>query len=313
MTELPNNFSHAVMFHHFYDKEHPKGQGAISGEEFEQILDWLSNYYLINDAHVYLEKVLNNNLHKTDICLSFDDALLCQYDVALPILKKKAIKAFFFVYSSPFGGDPDYLEIFRYFRTVAFEDMDDFYNCFFSEFKQSGFASNPNIENTIPTDYLDDFSFYSFNDKLFRFLRDEVLKPNRYKKLMMEIMNKKEFNIKEVKNTLWLSNKHLKEIESDGHIIGLHSNSHPTKIDDLDIQAQKEEYKKNANHLKSILDQEIISMSHPCGNYDSNTLKILQDLGIKIGFRSNTSIKEIKSNLEIPREDHANILKIIQK
>lgn len=313
MTELPNNFSHAVMFHHFYDKEHPKGQGAISGEEFEQILDWLSNYYLINDAHVYLEKVLNNNLHKTDICLSFDDALLCQYDVALPILKKKAIKAFFFVYSSPFGGDPDYLEIFRYFRTVAFEDMDDFYNCFFSEFKQSGFASNPNFENTIPTDYLDDFSFYSFNDKLFRFLRDEVLKPNRYKKLMMEIMNKKEFNIKEVKNTLWLSNKHLKEIESDGHIIGLHSNSHPTKIDDLDIQAQKEEYKKNANHLKSILDQEIISMSHPCGNYDSNTLKILQDLGIKIGFRSNTSIKEIKSNLEIPREDHANILKIIQK
>ena len=78
----------------------------------------------------------------------------------------------------------------------------------------------------------------------------------------MEIMNKKEFNIKEVKNTLWLSNKHLKEIESDGHIIGLHSNSHPTKIDDLDIQAQKEEY-KNANHLKSILDQDIISMSHP--------------------------------------------------
>ena len=313
MTEFPNNFSHAVMFHHFYDEKHPKGQGAISGEEFEQILDWLSNYYLINDAHVYLKKVLNNNLHKTDICLSFDDALLCQYDVALPILKKKAIKAFFFVYSSPFGGDPDYLEIFRYFRTVAFEDMDDFYNCFFSEFKQSGYASNPNFENTIPNDYLNEFSFYSFNDKLFRFLRDEVLKPNNYKKLMIEIMNKKEFNMKEVKNILWLSNKHLREIESDGHIIGLHSNSHPTKIDDLDIQAQKEEYKKNANHLKSILDQDIISMSHPCGNYDSNTLKILQDLGIKIGFRSNTSIKEIKSNLEIPREDHANILKIIQK
>ena len=32
MTELPNNFSHAVMFHHFYDEKHLKGQGAISGE-----------------------------------------------------------------------------------------------------------------------------------------------------------------------------------------------------------------------------------------------------------------------------------------
>ena len=50
-------------------------------------------------------------------------------------------------------------------------------------------------------------------------------------------------------------------------------------------------------------------MSHPCGNYDSNTLKDSSRLGIKIGFRSNTSMQSIKSNLEIPREDHANILK----
>ena len=313
MIEYPHNFSHAVMFHHFHDKKHPKGQGAISGEEFEQILNWLDNHYLINDAHVYIEKVLNNDLHKSDICLSFDDALLCQYDIALPILKKKAIKAFFFVYSSPFGGDPDYLEIFRYFRTVAFEDVDDFYDCFFKEFKKSKYASSLNFKNIMPADYLDEFSFYSFNDKLFRYLRDEILKPNNYKKLMLDIMDIKEFNLKEVLNILWLSNEHLKEIENNGHIIGLHSNSHPMKINDLDILEQKEEYEKNVSHLRSILDQDIISMSHPCGNYDSNTLKILRDLGIKIGFRSNTSMQSIKSNLEIPREDHANILKIIQK
>ena len=35
MTELPNNFSHAVLFHHFYDEKHPKGQGLNSSEEFE--------------------------------------------------------------------------------------------------------------------------------------------------------------------------------------------------------------------------------------------------------------------------------------
>jgi len=313
MIEYPHNFSHAIMFHHFYDEKHPKGQGAINSEEFEQILDWLNNHYLINDAPEYLEKLLNNDLHETDICLSFDDALLCQYDIALPILNKKDIKAFFFVYSSPFGGDPDYLEIFRYFRTVVFEDMEDFYECFFKEFKKSKYVSGQNFKNIMPTEYLDEFSFYSFNDRLFRYLRDEVLKPKNYKKLMMEIMDKKEFNVNEVPDILWLSNEHLKEIENNGHIIGLHSNSHPMKINDLDVLEQKEEYKKNVTHLRSILNQDIISMSHPCGNYDSNTLKILQDLGIKIGFRSNTSIESIKSNLEIPREDHANILKLIQK
>lgn len=301
------------MFHHFYDEIHPKGQGAISSEEFEKILEWLSNNYLINDAHIYLEKVLKNELQKTDICLSFDDALLCQYDVALPILKKKNIKAFFFVYSSPFGGDPDFLEIFRYFRTVAFKNMEDFYDYFFSEFKKLKYFSSSNLKEIMPTDYLGEFSFYSFNDKLFRFLRDEILKPKNYQKLMMKIIKKKEFKVEEISNNLWLSNDHLQEIENNGHIIGLHSNSHPMKINDLDMLEQEEEYKKNVEHLRGILNQDIISMSHPCGNYDSNTLKILKDLGIKIGFRSNTSIEAIKSNLEIPREDHTNILKFIQQ
>jgi peptidoglycan/xylan/chitin deacetylase (PgdA/CDA1 family) len=129
----------------------------------------------------------------------------------------------------------------------------------------------------------------------------------------MKIIKKKEFKVEEISNNLWLSNDHLQEIENNGHIIGLHSNSHPMKINDLDMLEQEEEYKKNVEHLRGILNQDIISMSHPCGNYDSNTLKILKDLGIKIGFRSNTSIEAIKSNLEIPREDHTNILKFIQQ
>ena len=50
-------------------------------------------------------------------------------------------------------------------------------------------------------------------------------------------------------------------------------------------------------------------MSRPCGNYNNNSLKVLKKIGIKIGFRSNLIIKKIKSNLEVPREDHANLLK----
>ena len=76
---------------------------------------------------------------------------------------------------------------------------------------------------------------------------------------------------------------------------------------------QLEEYKENLFHLKEILGHSnITSMSHPCGEYNSDSLKILKKLGSKIGFRSNMSTKEIKSNLEIPREDHANILKLIK-
>ena len=50
-------------------------------------------------------------------------------------------------------------------------------------------------------------------------------------------------------------------------------------------------------------------MSHPCGDYNLDTLSLLKEMGIQIGFRSSMSVKEIKSPLEIPREDHANVFK----
>ena len=48
-------------------------------------------------------------------------------------------------------------------------------------------------------------------------------------------------------------------------------------------------------------------MSHPCGSYNINTIKILKKMKIDIGFRSDLkrqkSIKNYK--LEIPRMDHS--------
>ena len=61
---------------------------------------------------------------------------------------------------------------------------------------------------------------------------------------------------------------------------------------------------------------EIKYMSHPCGSYNNYTLKILEELGIELGFHQITTIEPEKnmkkinnSFLEIAREDHANIYK----
>ena len=51
-------------------------------------------------------------------------------------------------------------------------------------------------------------------------------------------------------------------------------------------------------------------MSHPCNSYNDNTLNILEQLGIKLGFRANLS-EGFSSNLEIPRIDHSEILKLL--
>ena len=60
-------------------------------------------------------------------------------------------------------------------------------------------------------------------------------------------------------------------------------------------------------------------MSHPCGDYNINTLKILKRMEIKIGFRQmmkkNNKFKNFKinqSNFEIAREDHSNLVRKFQ-
>ena len=161
-------------------------------------------------------------------------------------------------------------------------------------------------------DYLGEFPFYTAEDRWFRYLRDQMLGPDLYEKSMIELMQEFKYDQLEGMKELWMSEHQLGEIASAGHSLGLHSFSHPTQISKLDYASQKIEYEKNLVHLEKILGKdEITSMSHPCGDYNQDTLNILRDLKIKVGFRSNI-VNRKKSDLEIPREDHANIFKLMR-
>ena len=60
-------------------------------------------------------------------------------------------------------------------------------------------------------------------------------------------------------------------------------------------------------------------MSHPCGSYNNNTLSILKELGIQLGFKQIMTLEKEKgmkkinnSPLEIARQDHSKIYKKIK-
>jgi hypothetical protein len=172
------------MFHHFYDEQHPRGQGAISSEDLVALIRHVGRDRILL-AQEWLSRADARTLGDTDVCLTFDDALLSQYEVAIPVLEDMGLTAFWFVYSSVFQGKLEPLEIYRKFRTTSFETVDDFYEEFFK------------IANTVypdecrcklgdfrPDQYLAEFPFYTRNDRIFRFLRDDVLKPERYHRVM---------------------------------------------------------------------------------------------------------------------------------
>ena len=114
----------------------------------------------------------------------------------------------------------------------------------------------------------------------------------------------------------------LKQLDNLGHLVGLHSHSHPTLIEKLNYKDQKEEYKRNLSVISKILNKskkDIKYMSHPCGSYDKNTLEILKELQIELGFKQLMTIEHEKgmkkinnSSLEIARQDHSKIIKLIK-
>ena len=306
------------MFHHFHDDGiHTKGQGSISKDDFYKLIKFIGKKNIL-DADIFFEKFKENKLKENEVCLTFDDSIKCQIDVALPVLEDLKIKSFFFVYTSMFEGKPDNLEVFRYFRMNYFKDVDDFYINFYK-------TLNKDLNNFIKQnekiikDKKIKLPHYSIEDIKFRLVRDIFLTKNDYENIMFLMMDEKKFEPRKFYSNLFFSNEDLKNLNKLGHLIGLHSHNHPTLLEKLSYKEQKNEYEKCLSIISKILDiskNDIKYMSHPCGSYNDNTLRILEDLDIELGFKQimklEKGMKSINnSHFEIAREDHSNILRRI--
>ena len=313
-----NNFFHGIMFHHFHDDGiHTRGQGSIDKDDFYKMINFIGRNNIL-DADIFFEKLKNNKLKENEVCLTFDDALKCQIDIALPVLEELKIKGFFFVYTSIFEGKPDNLEVFRYFRMNYFNNIDKFYDAFYKILDKDlkkFFENNSDKIKITKTK----FPYYSINDIKFRLVRDFFLTKNQYEEKMFLMFKEKKFNHKEFYKKLFFQKNDLQTLDNLGHLIGLHSHNHPTLIEKLDYDEQKSEYEKCLSSISSVLDKrknEIKSMAHPCGSYNNDTLEILKELGIELGFKQIMTIELKKgmkkvnnSFLEIARQNHSEIYK----
>ena len=315
-----NNFFHGIMFHHFHDnKKHPRSQGSINKEEFNKIINFIGRKNIL-DAGIFFEKFKSNKLKEREVCITFDHGMKCQIDIAVPVLEDHKIKSFFFPHTSIFEEKLD-LEVFRYFRTNYFENINEFYKYFYETIDQNFSTFFKNHTKEI-NEMKKKFPFYSYEDIKFRLVRDKILTENSYKKIMTLMISEKKINQQELHNKINFKKDDLINVNNLGHLIGLHTHSHPTLLEKLSYEEQKKEYEKNLSIISNILDKaksEFRYMSHPSGSYNDDTLKILKELGVELGFKQIMSIETQKgmkkinnSSLEIAREDHINILKNIK-
>lgn len=299
-----------IMMHHFHGKNHPASNGSISDNDLDQMLTWLKKKFNILNIVEFYQKALKGKLAPNDTCLTFDDSLLCQYEIALPLIESHDLTALFNVYSSAFSGKPDPLEIHRYFRNISYKNFDDFFNDFIVMFKEefSSECTEAILRFSKEREIYDGYPFYTDNEKVFRFCRDKILGPFKYNLVMTNLINEKKFDISEVPTKVFMTLPQLVQLNQKGHALGLHSDTHPTQFHLLPQEEQVKEYTVNYDFLKNITDTGAKMMAHPCGQYSATTLEILNQMELRVGFRDNYT-PYTKSLLEIPREDHSNIMK----
>lgn len=312
-----NSFYHGVMFHHFHDnKKHIKSQGSINKSMLIKLINFIGRKNII-DADEFLKKFQRNKLKKNHVCLTFDDSLKCQFDIAKPVLDKFNIKAFFFVYTASLENELNYIEIFRYFRSKFYKSINIFYKDFFLYLEKK--YSKAKVDNFFKKNRYErikwkkKFKFYSNQDINFRLIRNKFFSDKDYSKIMLGLIKEKGLDVNKLKNKFNLNKKEILRLHKSGHLIGLHTHSHPFQLNKLNYSIQKREYQINKKILEKITRTKILSVAHPCGSYNKNTLKILNSLGVEIGFKQimtkESFMKKINnSKFEIAREDHSKIV-----
>jgi len=312
-----SKFAHGLMFHRFSNsKKNNYIPGSLIKKDLEDIIKYVGRNRILTPQK-WLNKLAKNKLNKNNLCITFDDGLKSQYKIALPVLNKYKIKAFWFIHTGIFSKIYDKNEIFTYLIFTKFKKFQIFFKKFlnYSKFDKSLFQSKR--FKSFFKKYSKQYKYYSKSEIQYRFIKDFVFLRKKFEIIMTKFFLNNKINIKKYEQSTWMRKNDIINLSKNGHIIGMHSFSHPYRISNISKFDQKKEYQKNFKDLKSICKKNIMSMSHPMNSYNNYILKLLSKMGIVCGFKADNKInmksKKFYEHLKIPREDAIFILKRIKK
>ncbi len=296
-----------VMFHHFHDgKRHIKTQGSFNKDKFYKLIKKIGLRNILS-PHDFFNRVKEKKLKSNQTCITFDDGIKSQFDIAFPILVEFKLTGFFFIYTSIFDKKINFLELNRYFREKYFKNVNDYYEEFYLIIKKN--LDWNKIKNTVEKNkkYISRqkriYNFYSTSDIRFRFIRNYLLSEQQFNKINIKLFKNHNFDYKKANSKLYINSNHLKILVKYKNIIGLHSHSHPTNLKAFSYKKQFSDFKFNKLKIEKITKQRVFSLAYPLGQYNSHTIKVARRLGIKLAFLSNT-ISPKNNLLLTPREDH---------
>jgi peptidoglycan/xylan/chitin deacetylase (PgdA/CDA1 family) len=303
------------MFHRFCPAARTlRPQGALTPDEFDAVLRQVGLQHIL-PASEWLARVDAGTLRDRDRCVTFDDGLRSQVEHALPVLRRHGLEAFWFVHSCAAEGRPPKAEVYSHLGGIV--GMEKVIGLLLSR-------CPPDMLQALGTVPFADYStkmraaapFYTEGDLQYRFLRNCPEYRERFETIMDGVAGELGYDLNSLASELWLGDADLRALAESGQVVGLHSYSHPYELAALPPDAQREEYRRNYDHLQRATGRRPVSMSHPLNSYGEETLRVLEQLGIRCGFRANmapsASGRVNPTRLELAREDSANLLRQVR-
>jgi len=219
---------------------------------------------------------------------------------------------------------PEQLEIYKYFHSQCFSNIDEFYVAFFEAAEKAhGARVREAVASDAAASHAAHAPFYTVSDRKFRYVRDIVLDSTEFLEIVVQMMALREYSPDSLINTLWLSADEVRELVRLGHSVGLHSHTHHRNMDTTSTDVQHMEYSYNHTQLCRLVHSDVtlssyspFCMAHPLGKMRKDTTAaILEKLDIRIGFLAHddgTSECEA-APFAVPRIDHSVLLQSIRK
>ena len=294
-----------VMYHYVRNnEEYDYDTFCRRKNEFESQIEFFQKTSsIVNCNDLEKIKYFLKNDHETCYLLTFDDGYKDHLYCA-NYLYEKNINAYFFPPSNVLSGD--ILDVNAIHMLIGKKGIDikKLLQILYELCSSSNYKLSLNNKKIDINSYLENFDIQdNYDDRntlIFkRILQRDLIGANN-RKIIIDILLKKFISKQpsEISSELYLNGDDLEKMKKMGMVFGSHGKTHRW-LNTLNYFEQKKEIEESFKELrenKLISDNEPIAMCYPYGGYDLNTIKIMSNLNVDIGF--STEIGHAKSKVE---------------
>ena len=297
-----------ILMYHFVSSQNDhqlfSGMHSVKVETFEKQIISLKKKGTPLSSDDINSAVLNRDYPSDDFFyLTFADGFKQHFTNVYPVIKDYNLEASFFVPTMAIESRKcPIVEKQRLLQYNLYENYDLFLKNFCNQVRKFHKFSNdkffyPDYENIKKcTKYLKQFTFYSDQERYFRFIRNEHLTSREFS-IIIDFMFSKFFKTdNEFIEKYYLSETDLSIMSKNKMIIGGHTYSHPF-LNKLSSKKIEIEVKRNISYLSSVINQKIRSFAYPFGAFNKNVIRCMENNNFDYAFDTRTKGDNNKYNI----------------